>query len=327
MSGAAASVRVRRLDLRAATRDDVLPFRNDLEDALRTASLPVLPGGASLHIRRLALGRIPRRLSRQALAGLVAARLAQLPVTVLRRGVPPDHAAGAVVIPDPVSAAALILEAVLARAPLHWALAEGFPDLPASDPAETVSRVIDGLLARFGAAGPGRVAMAPGGCVLMLHALEAVPEASVARWLEPVAAALPPGLATMAAEEPAPSSEVADAPAADAPASRVIAMAPQAEEEIAPALRRVVAAAAVRWGTRSRRATLLAAWAGVAMAGPATLAPAIRHLKLQEKHKLLNKIWKNDEYSNEVNDGDIGDFEEPAGVTPHRVGVRPGRRQ
>ena len=290
MTGAAASavaapaVVVRRLALAAPRREDVVPFRNDLEDALRTASYPGLPRGAVLHVRRLVLGRVPRGLSRQALAALVAARLGESPAELLAWGRAPGDPEGAAplaLLPDPVTATALALQTVLQGRRPHWALDRSFPGLPWQDPPAAVAALIDRLIAGSGDAAPGRLISLSGGDRLLLAALAAVPEPALARWIalaagEGAGHPIPTGPAVATAPPPHTGQGPIGAAAGD---PRRLAI----DADSLPAPMRSLLAAALRlWPPRSSQLLAAAALAGRATLGPVAAASLLARLARPE---------------------------------------------
>ncbi len=171
-----------RLSLRTSRKRDAESFRNDLEDALRTATLPDQATGSMLHIRRLDLGRLRRGMSRQALAAHLAVCLGKAQIGILRwNEAPPPDSADIVLIPDLVTASALALKSVIDATPPHPAIIRAFPHLEsATTPSERVAETLQRLIAATSAAGPGRIAELPGGLDLMVRALETLPDATIA---------------------------------------------------------------------------------------------------------------------------------------------------
>ena len=110
---------IRTLRLRAERREQVARTAIALEDALRTASLPQLPRGAILLVRRLDLGRLPADASPQWLSRHIERRLRALQLTAVcaaRRAA----AAPAVWFADRSEALAALLAASLHHAPRAW---------------------------------------------------------------------------------------------------------------------------------------------------------------------------------------------------------------
>ncbi len=278
MTAPAPALRVARLALRAPSRDDVLPFRNDLQDALRTASLPFLPGGARLHVRRLSLGRLPRGLSRQALAALLARRLGALPVVVLRWPDAAPEGAAAAVLPDRVTAAAFALRAAVSGTPPHWAVARQFPGVPWTVPSLAVTRILDAEAATAAVA-IGRLPWLPGGAEVLLSALGEAPAPAIGRWLDALLPGMPEGGATRVASAIRETGAAPIMPAGgDPPPQRIASPAAASGSHAEGPLQRLAALAAARFGRDDPRAQLAVAWAAAPRGGPPSLTAARRLL-------------------------------------------------
>lgn len=158
----AARMTVRRAALIVPRRDAARPFAIDLEDALRTASLPFGPG-AVVRIRHLALGTLAAGISRQALAARIAEALGRLGPVTAAPGRPPPEAADAVVFADLAVAALLALDAIAEGHPMAWSLAACFPQASGKPAAEAAAHVLGTLVASGGPTAPGRLALLEGG--------------------------------------------------------------------------------------------------------------------------------------------------------------------
>ena len=117
---------IRTLRLRAYRREQVARSAIALEDALRTASLPRMPRGAILLVRRLDLGRLSARASPQWLSRHIETRLNALPLTPDR----PNYdapSAELVWFADRSEALAALLATSLDGAPRAWFWADVLP--------------------------------------------------------------------------------------------------------------------------------------------------------------------------------------------------------
>ena len=110
---------IRTLRLRASRREQVARSAIALEDALRTASLPQMPRGAILLVRRLDLGRLSADASPQWLSRHIETRLQalQLPPARPRHDAP---SAELVWFADRSEALAVLLATSLHGAPRAW---------------------------------------------------------------------------------------------------------------------------------------------------------------------------------------------------------------
>ena len=109
---------VRVLRLGASRREQVSHAAIALEDALRTASLP-LPRNGVLLVRRLNLGRLPRRASPQWLSQRIEARMRDVRPTLIR-GAQDDPSASAVWFVDRSHALAALLASTVRQPPRAW---------------------------------------------------------------------------------------------------------------------------------------------------------------------------------------------------------------
>ncbi|WP_134498145.1 hypothetical protein [Microvirga pakistanensis] len=170
------SVRIERLDLKVEHRDLAVPFRNDLEDALRTAGRPRLPPGARLTIRKLRLGRIPAGWGRQVLSLYLDAQLANVDYAIALPDVPPPDGANAVLVPDLVTAAAIAFDALATGRPLPWYVRDIFPGVDGLALGSAAHRIIEILIAEAGLQAPGRLAEIRGGLRRMIWVLDMLTE-------------------------------------------------------------------------------------------------------------------------------------------------------
>jgi hypothetical protein len=133
---------VRRLRLQAGSADDVAHVLPVLEDALRCASLPDA-GGRLLLVRRLALGRLARNATPQALSRLIEERVAQADAQWVPGGTAAAGGAGFVCFTgrlDACTQAALRLLRGQACSEWYWPLA--VPELrAAASAAEGLQRI------------------------------------------------------------------------------------------------------------------------------------------------------------------------------------------
>lgn len=180
---AQASIRVARLDLKVERRDLAPAFRNDFEDALRTAGMPRLPTGARLVIRRLKLGRIPAGVSRQALSRHIDARLSAAAYHLALPEAPPPETAEAVLVPDLATGAAIALDAVATGRPLPWYIRDVFPELPETPASDAAALILERLAVEAGPQTPGRLADDPHGGRRLLRALATLSEARIRAFL------------------------------------------------------------------------------------------------------------------------------------------------
>jgi hypothetical protein len=281
---------VRTLRLAAPRREQVARSAIALEDALRTASLPRLPKGAIVLVRRLDLGQFPAGASPQWLSRHIEARLQALQ---LAAPVDPRHdapaAAPAVWFADRCEALAALLAASLRAAPRAWYWAGV---LPGWRPGMTTREILPRAL-RQAESEPAAAAAAAGVAALLqallrLDRLDAVLEHLDAGHVAPIAN---PNVITAEprAHVPEPQAAAGARPAArPVAASDVAASAPAPDPSEVPNL--MIASAAWRaalarwlrrWGAADRRSRWLAAHALIAVHGPAAAAhadPLIRRL-------------------------------------------------
>ncbi len=147
---------IRTLRLRASRREQVARSAIALEDALRTASLPQMPRGAILLVRRLDLGRLSADASPQWLSRHIETRLhaLQLPPVRPRHDAP---SAELVWFADRSEALADLLATSLHGTPRAWYWAGVLPGWRASmTMRELLSRVL--RQAEVEADGPAGVA-------------------------------------------------------------------------------------------------------------------------------------------------------------------------
>ncbi len=133
--------RVRRLQLHGGGEDQLRRGRYLLEEALRTASLPGLPPGSVVLVRRLDLGRLPAGLSAPALACHIDACMRQLAAAAVCVDRQPAPRADVVWFSDPLQPCISLLQRLLDGRPLgewywqslfpgrHFTLNEGCLDL------------------------------------------------------------------------------------------------------------------------------------------------------------------------------------------------------
>lgn len=275
----AATVRIARLDLKVEHRDLVHPFRNDLEDALRTAGLPHLPSGARLFIRRLRLGRIPAGLGRQALSRYLDAKLGTVDYVLALPEAAPAEQADAVLVPDLVTGAALALDAIEAGRGLPWYLQDLFPDLAGTSPGRAEARVLEILIAGAGPQAPGRLAETAGGGRRLLRLLAGLSDQNVRAVLAGFGEAST-GLADLsdglAAVPGGPDRVLAAPPPRPLPTGIVL---DAILFHASPAARREITLAASGLPTDPERLGLLAVWLATARAGPSAVRAALARLK------------------------------------------------
>jgi len=154
---------VGRLAVAASSQAAVGSFQIDLEDALRTASLPIRSSSTRLHIRHMSLGRIQRGLSRQALARLIESKYRQINYIEACAGYDlPEHAE-AVAFPDRFTAASLAIDAFINGQAMHWSLLAEFPSLAQCSADDVLVFIVKELSVASGGIGPGRLADIDGG--------------------------------------------------------------------------------------------------------------------------------------------------------------------
>jgi hypothetical protein len=192
---------IRTLRLGAPRRDQIARTAIALEDALRTASLPRLPQGALLLVRRLDLGKLPSGASPQWLSRHIETRLQAMQLAP----VPPRHDAPAVWFSDRSEALAALLATSAQDAPRAWYWASV---LPGWRPGMTMRELLPRAL-RQAAAEPHAAAGAAGVAALLerllrLDRLDAILEhldlghvAPVAGSASAPAAAAPAGAAQL----------------------------------------------------------------------------------------------------------------------------------
>ena len=270
---------IRTLRLRASRREQVARSAIALEDALRTASLPQLPRGAILLVRRLDLGRLSADASPQWLSRHIETRLQalQLPPARPRHDAP---SAELVWFADRSEALAVLLATSLHGAPRAWYWAGVLPGWRAG---MTLRELLPRAL-RQAEAEP-RAAAGVAGVAALLERLLRLDR------LDPVLEHLEP-------HHLAPQIGSASAPAATAPSTPsrpqdIVGARPEfgkpSEVVRAPPLRRVTVSPIAndawrpvltrwfrRWGAADRRSRWLAAHALVAVHGPAAAAHADR---------------------------------------------------
>ena len=273
--------RVGGLHVRAALRDRVTPFVGDLEDAMRTATLPDAGPGTLLRIRRLELGLLPAGLSRQALSRLIATRIAETPKVVAHIGTALPETAEAVLFPDHVVAAAMALDGVLQGASPHWALARVFPGCEAGPAGERVMRILETLLTAAGAAAMGRLAEVPNGIARLGRALTVLETSDVVRLAERIEiGADAPTASVEPARQHSVSDHLASKPGEAVPSDAVEQDALDAVFEDAPsAVRQALNQWAPVWGRASPRLEVLAALVAHAAGGQPAAVEVLRRLR------------------------------------------------
>lgn len=155
-------ITVGALRISALSKEWAASFSNDLEDALRTATLP-FGNGAVVRIRKINLGRIRPGLSRQALALHLEAVLARHPAKVVRPGQRLPEDAAIIVFRDRVEQAAIALDTLNAGEPLDPVLLLTAPDSSSPGAATSQASVLLGLIEVAGVSAPGRILSLPGG--------------------------------------------------------------------------------------------------------------------------------------------------------------------
>jgi hypothetical protein len=269
---------VRTLRLRAARREQVARTAITLEDALRTASLPQLPRGAILLVRRLDLGRLPADASPQWLSRHIATRLQALRLTPVRPDDDAPAAAPAVWFADRSEALAALLSASLQDAPRAWYWAGVLPGWrPGIDMRELLARVL-----RQAAAESQAAAGVTGLLDRLLHqgTLDAVlahldPE-HVGCAAGSLAATTPMASPHRSAPEVRQATEPRETPEVpgESPPSRTADLpVPSIARD---AWRALLTRWVRRWGAADRRSHWLAAHALAAVHGPAAMAHAER---------------------------------------------------
>jgi hypothetical protein len=269
------------LRLRASRRDQVARTAIALEDALRTASLPQLPRGAILLVRRLDLGRLPANASPQWLSRHIEARLRALQLAVRAPRDDKPSAAPLVWFADRSEALAALLAASLHDAPRAWYWAGVLPGWrPGMILRELLPRALRQAEATAGAAGVAALLdrllrldrldpvldhLDPTH-VLLLSGSTGAPAASVESIAMPRQAAPEPR------RIPQPLGDSEGAKASPPPGSSEAPVPAIASDHWHAALRRWVR----RWGAADQRSCWLAAQALIAVHGPAAAAHAER---------------------------------------------------
>jgi hypothetical protein len=271
---AAASIRIDRLDLRVARRDRVHAFRNDIEDALRTASLPRLPPGACLTIRRLRLGSIAAGTGRQELSRYLEARITATDYVVALPGAAVPETAEAVLVPDLVVGAALALDAIESGRAVPWYVAGLFPKLSAASPQAAAGRVVAALVTDAGEQLPGRLAEMPGGGPRLIRLIARLHEPAVLAHLDTLQACQPPRAPDLSTT--APTVHVPLEPAPAPPRARRAALEAVARHA-SPIARREIESAAHLLDLKAEPLALLVGWLAAARAGPPAAAAAVAH--------------------------------------------------
>jgi hypothetical protein len=274
---------IRTLRLRASRREQVARTAIALEDALRTASLPRLPRGAILLVRRLDLGRLPADASPQWLSRQIAMRLQALQLTPMRPRHGAAAAAPAVWFADRSEALAALLSATLHDAPRAWYWAGV---LPGWRPGMTMRELLPRALHQ--AATEPQAAAGAAGVAALLHRL------LHQGWLDAVLVHLDPdhvaptagslaATATAPASPLAPQHQISEAHQAfELGEGSVVTRTqppPNGAEPSAPSIandawRDLLTRWVRRWGAADRRSHWLAAHALVAVHGPAATAHA-----------------------------------------------------
>lgn len=226
-------IQVGALRISAADSAAVVPFRNDFEDALRTAALP-FPTGAVVRVRRLRLGRLRRGLSRQALSGLIAEAFAATPavaVNTARDPIPERY--DVVVFADMVCAAEAALMRLTQGQPFPAPLRETFPNASPASVATAIEAVLIAAITQADAGAVGRLAVRPTSAPIFAAALATLstrqllsvwrtlsiaPPARVVTAMEAQAARRGEGATTQNSDDPAgEASNAIDAAVALAP--------------------------------------------------------------------------------------------------------------
>ena len=270
---------IRTLRLRASRREQVARSAIALEDALRTASLPQMPRGAVLLVRRLDLGRLSADASPQWLSRHIETRLQalQLPPARPRHDAP---SAELVWFADRSEALAVLLATSLHGAPRAWYWAGVLPGWrPGMTMRELLPRALRQAEAepvrrrggwRRGAAGAA-VAARTGWTRSWSISSRTISRhiagsASAPAATAPSTPSRPQDIVGARPESGKPSEVVR------APPLRRVTVSPIANDAWRPVLTRWFR----RWGAADRRSRWLAAHALVAVHGPAAAAHADR---------------------------------------------------
>ena len=267
---------IRTLRLRASRREQVARSAIALEDALRTASLPQMPRGAILLVRRLDLGRLSADASPQWLSRHIETRLQalQLPPARPRHDAP---SAELVWFADRSEALADLLATSLHGTPRAWYWAGVLPGWRASmTMRELLPRVL--RQAEVEADGPAGVA-ALLDRLLRQGRLDLVLEHLDPCHVQPIAGSASTPAATAPSTPSRPQDIVGARPESGKP-SEVVRAPPLRRVTVSPiandAWRPVLTRWFRRWGAADRRSRWLAAHALVAVHGPAAAAHADR---------------------------------------------------
>jgi hypothetical protein len=260
---------IRTLRLGAARREQVARTAIALEDALRTASLP-LPRGAILLVRRLDLGQIPADASPQWLSRQIETRLLGLPLAAAD----PPHAAPAapaVWFADRCAALAALLAASLDEAPRAWYWAGV---LPGWHPGMTVRELLPRALRRAEVEPTGSAGVAALlDRLLRLDRLDAMLEHLAEAHLAPLANSSRATKRQTAAAAPQAAKPFETADVAMRPPGPTEAPVPLIAHD---RWRAVLSRWLRQWGAADRRSQWLAAHALIAVHGPAAAARAGR---------------------------------------------------
>ncbi len=130
---------VRTLNLAAPHREAVGPARALVEDALHTASLPLLRPGAMLLIRRLDLGTISLRWPSQTLALRITEVVRQAFTSAVHASSPQARTAAAIWFASPSEArAAAAVRLIVGPPPTEWFWVSALPILKTAAPLSTL---------------------------------------------------------------------------------------------------------------------------------------------------------------------------------------------
>jgi hypothetical protein len=257
---------IRTLRLRAGRREQVARAAIALEDALRTASLPQLPRGAILLVRRLDLGRLPADASPQWLSRQIETRLRALQPTAVRVRHDKPSAAPLVWFADRSEALAALLSASLHHAPRAWY----WPGvLPGWRPGMTMRELLPCAL-RQAAAAAGAGAQGAGVAALLDRLLRQGRLDAVLDHLDPADVAPVAGPVSAPAEARGVGPGAAET---SPPSSATEASLPPIASD---AWRAVLTRWVRQWGAADQRSRWLTAHALIAVHGPAAAAQAER---------------------------------------------------
>jgi hypothetical protein len=264
---------IRTLRLSAPGREQVARTTIALEDALRTASLPRLPRGAILLVRRLDLGRLPADASPQWLSRHIETRLQALQLTPVHPRHEAPAAARAVWFADRSEALAALLATSLHDAPRAWYWAGVLPGWrPGMSMRELLPRALRQAEGEAGVAALLDRLMRQGRLDSVLEHLDAAHVAPIAGSAS--ATATPPQRqGTRGARQLPARGEAAGAASIPPPSRTTETSAPPIASD---AWRTVLTRWVRRWGPADRRSPWLAAHALVAVHGPAAAAHADR---------------------------------------------------